>query len=554
MRYVIWIFRNTKGIRWNSLMRIVIGLGRVASGLLMVWFSKIFIDVTIHTGTSQDIIWMICSLVAIVTGGVILRQVYYYMTVKANTYQSNMIRLRLFSQLFSTQLFDQQVLHSGDVTSRMSKDIEVVSNTTTSSLPEMVVTGFQLLGAFLLLYSMDQTLAWMILLITPLAIVFGKFISNKLRLMTLKIRHDESRIQIQIQEGMELNAVLRSMNSEEWVTGRLDTMQNQLKDHLLHRAKFTSLMRFTFGSVFGLGYLLAFIWGGLQLRNGLITFGVMTSFLQLVGQIQQPILQLLNTFTQLMHATASIDRLQELELKASSISPSFSNPTGTDDSMVLGLSSDRHLGIRVDDICFQYASGDRRILNHFNHDFKPCSKTAIMGATGIGKTTLFRLLLALIEPQDGHISLYNGKEEMLVSEQTREHFVYVPQGNTLLSGTLRFNMQLAKPDASDEEIYDALHTAAADFVFEMPERIDTELGERGNGLSEGQAQRIAIARGLLRPGSILLLDEISASLDEQTELLLYKRLFARYPEKTMIFITHRTTISQMCDEIIQLSA
>ena len=533
-------------------MRIVIGLGRVASGLLMVWFSKMFIDVTIHTGTSQDIIWMICSLVAIVTGGVILRQVYYYMTVKANTYQSNMIRLRLFSQLFSTQLFDQQVLHSGDVTSRMSKDIEVVSNTTTSSLPEMVVTGFQLLGAFLLLYSMDQTLAWMILLITPLAIVFGKFISNKLRLMTLKIRHDESRIQIQIQEGMELNAVLRSLNSEEWVTGRLDTMQNQLKDHLLHRAKFTSLMRFTFGSVFGLGYLLAFIWGGLQLRNGLITFGVMTSFLQLVGQIQQPILQLLNTFTQLMHATASIDRLEELESKATN--KSSTHPSISDTSSILELSSDHRLGIVVDNVSFRYANGDRMILDHFCHTFKPCSKTAIMGATGIGKTTLFRLLLALIEPQDGHISLYNSKEEMLVSEHTRDHFVYVPQGNTLLSGTLRFNMQLAKPDASDEEIYDALHTAAADFVLEMPEGIDTELGERGNGLSEGQAQRIAIARGLLRPGVILLLDEISASLDEQTELLLYKRLFARYPEKTMIFITHRTTISQMCDEIIQLSA
>jgi ABC-type bacteriocin/lantibiotic exporter with double-glycine peptidase domain len=311
-------------------------------------------------------------------------------------------------------------------------------------------------------------------------------------------------------------------------------------------------MRFTFGTVFGLGYLVAFIWGGLQLRNGLITFGVMTSFLQLVGQIQHPILQLLNTFTQLMHATASIDRLQELESKAS-ISPSFSNSTGTDDSTVLGLSSDCHLGIQVDDISFQYATGDRMILDHFSHSFKPCSKTAIMGATGIGKTTLFRLLLALIEPQDGHISLYNSKEKTSVSEQTRDHFVYVPQGNTLLSGTLRFNMQLAKPDATDEEIYDALHTAAADFVFELPEGIDTELGERGSGLSEGQAQRIAIARGLLRPGSILLLDEISASLDEQTEQLLYNRLFARYPNKTMIFITHSATVSQMCDEIIPLS-
>ena len=531
-------------------MRIVIGIGRVALGLLMVWFSKMFIDVTIRTGTSQDIIWIICILVATVVGGVILRQVYFYMTTIANTYQSNQIRLRLFSQLFSTQLFDQQVLHSGDVTSRMAKDIEVVSASTTSSIPELVVTGFQLSGAFLLLYSMDKALAWAILLITPLVIIFGKFISNKLRKMTLKIRNDESRIQVQIQEGMELNAVLRSLNSEEWVTGRLNTMQNQLKDHIMHRAKFTALMRFSFGSAFGLGYLLAFVWGGIQLRNGLITFGVMTSFLQLVGQIQHPILQMLNTFTQLMHTTASIDRLQELESKATSSCHS----TKTNVPSVFGVDSDERIGIQIEDISFQYATGDRMILQHFSHTFEPSSKTAIMGATGIGKTTLFRLLLALIEPQTGHISLYDDKNEFAVSEKTRDYFVYVPQGNTLLSGTLRFNMQLAKPDASDEEIYDALHTAAADFVQELPEGIDTELGERGSGLSEGQAQRIAIARGLLRPGSILLLDEISASLDEQTELLLYKRLFARYPKKTMIFITHRTTISQMCDEIIQLSA
>lgn len=530
-------------------MRIVIGIGRVALGLLMVWFSKMFIDVTIRTGTSQDIIWIICILVATVVGGVILRQVYFYMTTIANTYQSNQIRLRLFSQLFSTQLFDQQVLHSGDVTSRMAKDIEVVSASTTSSIPELVVTGFQLSGAFLLLYSMDKALAWAILLITPLVIIFGKFISNKLRKMTLKIRNDESRIQVQIQEGMELNAVLRSLNSEEWVTGRLNTMQNQLKDHIMHRAKFTAIMRFSFGSAFGLGYLLAFVWGGIQLRNGLITFGVMTSFLQLVGQIQHPILQMLNTFTQLMHATASIDRLQELESKATSSCHS----TKPNIPSVFGVDSDQRIGIQIEDISFQYATGDRMILQHFSHIFEPSSKTAIMGATGIGKTTLFRLLLALIEPQSGHISLYGDKDRIAVSEQTREHFVYVPQGNTLLSGTLRFNMQLAKPDATDEEIYDALHTAAADFVFELPEGIDTELGERGSGLSEGQAQRIAIARGLLRPGSILLLDEISASLDEQTEQLLYNRLFARYPNKTMIFITHRATVSQMCDEIIPLS-
>ncbi len=507
----------------------------------MVWFSKMFIDVTIRTGTTQEIIGMICLLVATVVGGITLRQVYYYMTISANTRQSNNIRLHLFSQLFSRQLYDEQELHSGDVTSRMAKDIEVVSNTTTSSIPEMLITLFQLIGAFLLLRSMDEKLAWMILLMTPFAIAFGKLISRQLRNMTLDIRKDESRIQVQIQEGMEQNAVLRALNCEDWITDRLDNLQQHLKGNMMRRARFTVVMRMAFGLAFGLGYLLAFIWGGLQLRSGAITFGVMTSFLQLVGQIQQPILSLLNTITTLIHTTASIDRLEEMEINATRSSSKSSPapfPTPPD--------------VMAQDVCFHYASGDRMVIEHFTHTFLPGSKTALMGPTGVGKTTLFRLLLALIKPNQGSLSLYINKVEEPVSEKTRQNFVFVPQGNTLMSGSIRYNLQLADPNATDEQLKEVLHTAAADFVNELPDGLDTELSERGGGLSEGQAQRIAIARGLLRPGQILLLDEISASLDEQTEQLLYSRLFAKYPQKTMIFITHRPSVSHLCDEVIHI--
>ena len=541
MKYVAWLWHNTKGIRWNTAVRIVVGIGQVALGLMMVWLSKQFIDETIRTGSGSDVWQMILLLVATVVGGVLLRQVYYYMTTMVEIRMTNALRLRTFSNLFNRQLYDDQELHSGDVTSRLSKDIETVCEVTTSILPQMTITTIRLMGAFLMMRYFDELLAWSLLLITPFAIVFGKLIARKLRKMTRDIREGESRIQMQIQEGMEHNAVLRSLQSEQWVTDRLHAMQQQLQGNVLRRTRFTVLIRVVLGSAFGLGYLMAFVWGGLQLRNGAITFGVMTSFLQLVGMIQHPILELLNLVPGLIHATANIDRLEELNSATPAATP-------------ITQAASQPLGIRFQDVTFRYASGDRNIISHFNHDFRPATKTALMGETGIGKTTLFRLMLSLIQPDRGEISIYSeGGRPETVSEATRANFVFVPQGNTLMSGTIRYNLQLAKPDATDEELLQVLHTATADFVKDLPDGLNTELGERGSGLSEGQAQRIAIARGLLRPGNILLLDEISSALDEQTEHELFSRLFTTYPQKTMLFITHRSAMTKLCDEVVNIT-
>lgn len=542
MKYILWIGRNMVGIRWNTLVRVVVGITQVMLGLLMIWFSKQFIDVTIRTGSDQDVIEMVCLLVALVVTGILLRQLYYYMATKANTHQSNSIRLRVFSSLFRRQMYEDQ-LHSGDVTLRLSKDIDTVAEVTTSLLPQFIVTGVQLVGAFLLMYSMDSRLALVLLMITPFVVGGGKLFAHRLRHMTLDIRQQESTIQMQVQEGMEHNAVLRSLGSEQWVTGRLSDMQDQLMGRVLRRTRFTVVTRLMLAFTFSLGYLLAFIWGGLQLRAGVITFGVMTSFLQLVGQIQHPILNLLNMMPQFFYATASIDRLEELSSNATESSPAT-------DTIV----SSSSMGVAVRNITFSYASGDRTVLQNFSHDFKPGSKTAIMGETGIGKTTLFRMMLAFIKPNAGEIVVFgDNQQEAIVDEHTRQHFVFVPQGNTLMSGSVRYNLQLAKPEATDEELNEVLHVAMADFVSDLPNGIDTLLGERGIGLSEGQAQRIAIARGLLRPGAILLLDEISSSLDEQTEQELFKRLFVFCKDKTMIFITHRPAVSQLCDDVLRIT-
>ncbi len=547
MKYVAWLWQNTRGTRLNSSVRILFGTAQVGLGLLMVWLSKRFIDETIHTGSKDDIVQMIILLALTVLGRILLRQVYFYMTTVASTCKSNELRLSLFSKLFSRRLFDENELHSGDITSRLSKDIDSVSGVIAETVPQMVVTGIQLLGAFLLMRFFDAWLAWALVIFTPLAIILGKFVARKLKRMTLDIREKESQIQMHVQEGVEYNAVLRSLGSEQWMADRLDSMQQELQGNVLRRTRFSVITRFMLGIAFGFGYLAAFIWGGLGLYHGTITFGVMTSFLQLVGQIQQPILSLLNMTPQVIHSTASIDRLEELQTDES-------NEPRTDNQIL------NSAGIRFDDVTFRYAKGDREIIEHFTHDFKPGTKTALLGETGAGKTTLFRLMLGFVEPALGNVSVYEAQSNtgdkpatsIQAGKSTRANFVYVPQGNTLMSGSIRYNLLLARPNATDDELKAVLHTACADFVFELPDGLDSELGERGGGLSEGQAQRIAIARGLLRSGSILLLDEISASLDEETERELYTRLFAAYPEKTMIFITHRSAICTLCDEIVRV--
>ena len=567
MKYIAWLWRGTEGVRVNIVTRILAGTARVACGLLMIWLSKRFIDETIRTGTQDDIVQMILFLVLTVVGTIVLRLLYYYMTAAATVRKTNALRLFYFGTLFRRKLFDGHELHSGDVSSRLSKDIETVSSSIIDTIPQMAVTGIQLVGAFLLMRWFDARLAWALLLLTPVLVVVGKLISRRLRNMTLEIREGESRIQMQVQEGVEYNAVLRSLESENWVLERLGLKQSKLENDVMRRTRFTAVARFAIGSAFGLGYLLAFIWGGLGLREGTITFGVMTSFLQLVGQIQHPILTLLGMVPQLVHSTASIDRLDELE-KGADETPELVREGVTREIECAGKRPGvrGRLGLRFENVSFGYKGGDREVLCGFSHDFKPGSKNAIMGETGKGKTTLFRLLLGFIKPDFGRIDVYSECEDgavtgldvemsgdsVEISEVTRSNFVYVPQGNTLMNGSVRYNLQLAKPDATDDEMKRVLHIACAEFVNDLPDGLDCEIGERGHGLSEGQAQRIAIARGLLRPGSILLFDEISSSLDEATEAELYRRLFEAFPEKTMLFVTHRTAICEMCDETVRL--
>ena len=273
--------------------------------------------------------------------------------------------------------------------------------------------------------------------------------------------------------------------------------------------------------------MLTFTWGTVSLQRGLITYGALIAFIQLVGQIQGPARQLARYVPLFISAFTATERLMELE--------NIHHEAAKGDRLLSG-----RVGLRLEHLTFAYEKGSKKIFDNFSYDFPPQSITAILGETGSGKTTLVRLLLNLIRAQAGSLYLYDAQGLRLeASPDTRCNFAYVPQGNTLLSGTIKENLLLGRPDATDEELHEALRLAAADFISELPDGIESICGEGGTGLSEGQAQRIAIARAVLLDTPVLLLDEATAFADPESEAEIQQALTTLVKGRTVLVIAHR---------------
>ncbi len=539
-KYAQWYLSQMKGIRTQILIRIVAGLAQVGFGLLLVWLCRRFIDEVIWKG---DIVKETIVLFSVIGLLIALRQTVYYLSNMTEVMGKNAIRQRLFSLVLGRKMYaDAKMLHSGDVSQRLEQDVAAVVTVTTSVLPGMVVTIVQLVGAFWFMHSVDAVLAWSLVLITPVVVVSAKYLSHKLKQMTLDIRKEESRIQMLIQETVEHELTVKSLQSEGLMADRVAVMQAKLQKLISRRVRFTLISRLLLSVTLSFGYFGAFVYGAIQLRDGLITFGVMTAFLQLVNQIQSPIMTLLGMIPQVIHSAASVDRLMEIEEMEQEKTVLQENP----------IVQQMPLGIRMKDVCYHYPDARENILTAFCHDFRPGTSTALLGETGRGKTTILRLISGVLAPQSGCVSLYDDKGNQIVGTAMRRYIVYITQGNTLMSGSIRDNLLLAKADATEGEMQRALHAAMADFVFHLPQGLDTLIGEHATRLSEGQAQRIAIARGLLREGSIMLLDEVSSALDAKTEKELFTRMFAEYPHRTVVCVTHRQEAAERCEEILNV--
>lgn len=543
-----YIWTVSAGQRGRILLSCFTGILGVILALAFIYASKQVIDIATGATTGSLVHAAILTVILLIAQ-LLCGTADTWISTRMQIETGNALRHRLFSRLLQSCWNELERFHTGDIVNRVEQDTSAIVTLLTSSIPAFIVTGVQLVAAFVFFCYLDPSLPWLIVAILPVFLLGSRFYMRRMRRYTHEIRQSDSHIQSVIQESLQHRTVIKTLEQSERHLGKLDNLQNMLRSQVMGRTRFSLFARTMVAFAFSGGYLTAFLWGAVRLSTGSITFGTMTAFLQLVGKVQRPVLDLSRLIPSVVNALTAIDRLLELEeLPAETSGKAIFFDTTPD--------------LVLNDITFCYPASDDPVFNHFSCSFPAGSCTAVIGETGKGKTTLIRLLLALATPQEGSITLSSPNSQLAtlnsqlstlkVSPQTRSNFVYVPQGNTLFSGTIRDNLLMGNPQATDVAMHQALRTATADFVFKLPNGIDSSLNEQGGGLSEGQAQRIAIARALLRPGSILLLDEATSALDPETEYQLIKNLRNNYTGKTFIFVTHHPAVAEACETIIRL--
>ena len=533
-----WLWRSSRGLRLQAMLNAFIGILSVTLDFAFIYATKWTIDIATNRAEGSLRI-AAYTLAGIMISKIMLGFARKWVGALLGVRSLNILQKRLFAHLLQSEWNGQEDRHSGDTLNRIEQDVRDLTSCITETVPALLEVSYRFIGAFLYLFHMDGRLACLIVCIVPCFLILSKVYVRKMRAITRDIRSTESRVQSILQESIQHRAILKTLERTRTMIEKLAQTQSELRKHVRHRALFSSSSSTLLSIGFASGYLLTFLWGVNSLQAGTITYGMMISFIQLVGQIQGPFRDMTRFIPVLINTLTASERLMELE----------DVPLEDDTDPI---TFEGGAGVRLTDVSFHYREGSRPILSHFSCDFPKGSTTAILGETGAGKTTLIRLILALLKPSEGQLELYDEPQTVKVSPRTRCNLVYVPQGNTLFSGTIRDNLLLGNPDATEDDMREALETACAGFVLKRPDGLDTICGELGAGLSEGQAQRIAIARALLRKGSVLLLDEATSALDMQTEQQLLKNLASREAGQTIICVTHRPAVISYCTQVIEM--
>ena len=530
-----------RGYKWQILLIISVGFLSISFSLGSVLVGKEIVDIVTDV-TQGNLILLSIVFIALLGLLALLRLLGISLTNKTVVRMGNTIRIKVFNHLLYTRWQNLKEMHNADVLTRIIKDTDDVVQLLAVSLPNFIVNITQLVASLVLLYIFDATLALMLGVGMPLILIGSRAFYRKMVSYTAEIKRTESDINTLMLETLSNQTIIRTFERQEQEINKLGLIQGKLYQQVKRRIGLTVYGNVMANAAFSGGYAVAFLWSAWGILRGMITVGTMTSFLQLVTRIQKPLRELMSLVPSMISAKAGLDRLVNLL--------EFQREGYDEPSRIL----QGELSLKVESIHFRYDEQSPYIYKDFSFSVRSGQMIAIMGETGSGKTTLLRLLLGLIKPEAGRISIQNLEHGLTVGESTRNNFVYVPQGNSLLTGTIRENLLVGDSLADERKLRQVLRIAAADFVWELPDGLDTVVGEQGQGLSEGQAQRIAIARSLLRPGKIILFDEATSALDSGTEAQFLSNIRRYLKDKIILFITHNEEVAEVCDEIIHIGS
>lgn len=535
-RYIRWLSGKTRPF-WPQLM-LLVGVDFLA---LIISFASSFVSkhVVDTATTGLDFLPAFSVMILMSAASIGVGALAGVFRTLINEKFAFGIRLGVFDRILSANFLGLSRYHSGDLMTRLTSDIDTIASGIAGALPSLGMIFVRLLMAFGLLYGYSPFLALAALLLAPVGLILSVLTGEKLKKLSAEVKENEAAYRSFIQEHLANISVVKTFCMEEKSNQRLTGLRRRMLDVILRRNRLSVLTNLCIRTVFSLGYFISFGYCMAGLADGTLTYGTMTLFLTLFSQIQQPLMNLSHLLPQAIGILASAGRVMEMEEIEK-------------DERAGRQEKAKRVGLRFEGVGYAY---DRQpVLQKACFAAEPGQLVGVMGPSGAGKTTLVRLALSLMKPDEGTVEyICDGKAEP-ASADSRRHIAYVPQGNTLLSGSIADNLRFGNPDATEEEMWRALERSAAGFVHELPDGLQTKLGEKAAGLSEGQAQRIAIARALLRRAPVLILDEATSALDSASEEAILAQLSA--PEREYaplcLIITHRPTMIPYFDQLIRL--
>ncbi len=529
------ILEWSRCVRGSLALICVLGITVTLLSLALTLVTRSLIDGA--TSRNVSALWMFGALlVAIIVVERLLGIWSSYTRTRASARLQREMQGKVTESIMGKEYPALKGFHSGELVSRVFSDVGVVKNGIMNLLPSLLTTLVSFVGAAAILISMD----WRFLPLMIVAGALGTGITLAFR-GPMKRRHKrmqeaEAKLHAGTQETLENIRVVKASVSEERTLSDLEGQREKLVSEQVRNGRLSILMNSGLGSMFDLSWLVCNLWGCVKIYQGTFTYGSLAALIQLVGRIQAPIANAVGLLSQTYAVIASAERLQEV----------VGLPDEKEGEKLTGFDE-----IRLENVSFQYDDGAEDVLNNVSAVIRKGDFVALTGISGGGKTSLFQLLLGIYRPTKGQVLFIDGDRTVPAARGTRGLFAYVPQGNMLFSGTLRENLMRFTDSATEEQLNGAIRAACLeDLVKEIG--LEARLGERGVGLSEGQAQRVAVARALLSDAPILLLDEATSALDESTEAKMLENISAMR-DKTCVIVTHRRAALNICDYCLNIS-